>query len=249
MKTGAWADSSVISGIMSSVQSIPLSVLFLSLFLATPARSQHNDWVVEVKGEKKVENATLQGLDGDSLKIVSVQYSGPVYVDSVVRLSRNDNHVVPSLVIGAAIGGAIGYYIGNQGDDRNAYSGYYTTSNDMSGAAKGTLIGVCAGGVLGGFAGVFSGKVVHKFVDKKPAERRSILRSILLSEGRAVSPESPIRVEQQSNIVYLKNGSIIRGMMLELIPDSTVRILTADSSVFVFRLSEVERMTTEPAPK
>lgn len=249
MKTSAQPYSSVNFRIMSSAQTIPLCVLFLSLLLTASASSQHNDWVVEVKGGKEVENATLQGLDGDSLRIGSLEYNGTVHVDSVVRLRRSENHVVPSLIVGVVIGGGIGYYIGNQSDDRNLQSGYYSSSTDMSGASKGTLIGVCAGGALGGFAGAFSGKVSYRLAEKSPAERRSTVRAILVSEGRTVSPESPAPGKQQSDIVYLKNGNVIRGTMLELIPDSTVRILTADSSVFVFRLSEVERMTTEPAAK
>ena len=49
------------------------------------------------------------------------------------------------------------------------------------------------------------------------------------------------------DVVYLKNGSIIRGTLLELTPGQMLRIQTADGSLFVYRLDEVERMTKEPA--
>jgi len=45
--------------------------------------------------------------------------------------------------------------------------------------------------------------------------------------------------------VFLKNGSIIRGAILEMIPDSTVKIQTADGNVFVFRVSEIDRIIPE----
>ena len=52
----------------------------------------------------------------------------------------------------------------------------------------------------------------------------------------------------QSNfqeVVYLKNGSIIRGVILEQIPNETIKIATADGNLFVFRMDEVEKITKE----
>ena len=46
--------------------------------------------------------------------------------------------------------------------------------------------------------------------------------------------------------VFLKNGSIIRGAILEMIPDSTVKIHTSDGSLFVFRVSEIEKIIPGP---
>ena len=36
------------------------------------------------------------------------------------------------------------------------------------------------------------------------------------------------------DVVYLKNGSIIRGLVLETIPNQTVKIQTVDRNIFVF---------------
>lgn len=47
------------------------------------------------------------------------------------------------------------------------------------------------------------------------------------------------------DVIYLNNGSIIRGMVIETIPDSLVKIQTADGSLFVFEMSEVTRITKE----
>jgi hypothetical protein len=51
------------------------------------------------------------------------------------------------------------------------------------------------------------------------------------------------------DVVYLKNGSIIRGVMLEFIPDQSVKIQTADRNIFVFKMEEVEKITKEPIGK
>ena len=53
----------------------------------------------------------------------------------------------------------------------------------------------------------------------------------------------------QSNyqdVVYLKNGSIIRGVIIEQVPSESIKIETADKSVFVFQMDEIERFTKEP---
>ena len=55
----------------------------------------------------------------------------------------------------------------------------------------------------------------------------------------------------QSNlqdVVYLKNGSIIRGIIGEINPNQPVRIETADRNVFVFKWDEIEKITKEPQP-
>jgi hypothetical protein len=45
--------------------------------------------------------------------------------------------------------------------------------------------------------------------------------------------------------LYLKNGSIIKGTIIEFVPDSTVKIRTADSSVFVYPSIEILKITKE----
>lgn len=53
----------------------------------------------------------------------------------------------------------------------------------------------------------------------------------------------------QSNyqdVVYLKNGSIIRGVIIEQVPNKSIKIETADRSVFVYQMDEIEKLTKEP---
>ena len=53
----------------------------------------------------------------------------------------------------------------------------------------------------------------------------------------------------QSNlqdVVYLKNGSIIRGIIIEQVPNLSIKIQTIDRNVFVFKMDEIEKLTKEP---
>lgn len=55
--------------------------------------------------------------------------------------------------------------------------------------------------------------------------------------------------QQWQDVVYLKNGSIIRGVIVEQVPGKSLTIKTADGNVFVFDLQEVEKMTREEPKK
>ena len=47
------------------------------------------------------------------------------------------------------------------------------------------------------------------------------------------------------DVVHLKNGSIIRGMVIETIPNETIKIRTSDGSIFVCSFDDVEKITKE----
>ena len=47
-------------------------------------------------------------------------------------------------------------------------------------------------------------------------------------------------------VVYLKNGSIIRGIIVEQVPNESLKIQTADGSLFVFEMDQVQKITKEP---
>lgn len=46
--------------------------------------------------------------------------------------------------------------------------------------------------------------------------------------------------------VYLKNGSVIKGVIVEYQPEKSVKILTSDNSVFVCNVDDIEKVTREP---
>lgn len=47
------------------------------------------------------------------------------------------------------------------------------------------------------------------------------------------------------DVVHLKNGSIIKGTVTEIIPDKHIKIATADGSIFVYEMSEIDKMSKE----
>lgn len=46
-------------------------------------------------------------------------------------------------------------------------------------------------------------------------------------------------------VVYLKNGSVVRGNVIEQVPNVSLKIQTADGSVFAYQMSEVDKITKE----
>ena len=47
------------------------------------------------------------------------------------------------------------------------------------------------------------------------------------------------------DVVYLKNGSIIRGIIIEQTPNKSIKIQTSDNNVFVYDMFEIEKMAKE----
>lgn len=45
--------------------------------------------------------------------------------------------------------------------------------------------------------------------------------------------------------VYLKNGSVVKGAIIEQVPNESLKIKTGDGSIFVFQMSEVTKITKE----
>ncbi len=54
-----------------------------------------------------------------------------------------------------------------------------------------------------------------------------------------------IFAQERIDVVYLKNGSIIKGTIIEQIPNVSIKIETKDGSVFFYKIDEVEKMTKE----
>lgn len=55
--------------------------------------------------------------------------------------------------------------------------------------------------------------------------------------------------QQKRDVVYLKNGSIIRGTILEMTPNQSVKIETTDGSIFIYKMDEIEKTTSEEIPR
>lgn len=62
----------------------------------------------------------------------------------------------------------------------------------------------------------------------------------ILFAGLAVPAQSNAR-----DVVYLKNGSVVKGVIIEQIPGVSIKIETADGSIFVYKVEELEKITKE----
>jgi hypothetical protein len=58
----------------------------------------------------------------------------------------------------------------------------------------------------------------------------------------AVTPENAY---PYMDVVYLKNGSIIKGIIVEQYPNVQIKIQTKDGNLFVFKMDEIEKITKE----
>jgi hypothetical protein len=56
-----------------------------------------------------------------------------------------------------------------------------------------------------------------------------------------------IALSQQvyEEVVYLKNGSIIKGTIIEQVPDVSIKIQTKDGNIFTYQMEEIDRITKE----
>ena len=54
-----------------------------------------------------------------------------------------------------------------------------------------------------------------------------------------------IFAQDTHDVIYLKNGSVIKGQITELIPDKHVKIETSDGNIFVYTFSDVEKIEKE----
>lgn len=55
------------------------------------------------------------------------------------------------------------------------------------------------------------------------------------------------KAQNMQDVVYLKNGSIIRGIIIEQVPNVSLKIRTGDGSIFAYNVDEVEKITKEQA--
>ena len=53
--------------------------------------------------------------------------------------------------------------------------------------------------------------------------------------------------QDYQEVICLKNGSVIRGTIVEQQPNVLLKVKTADGSIFVYPMNEVEKITKEEA--
>jgi hypothetical protein len=98
------------------------------------------------------------------------------------------------------------------------------------------------------------GIIVFLFVSLIVGLLLALLGLVLMASGKSSNSQpraagEPAREEKKIeyvDVLYLQNGSIIRGMILELVPNVQVKIQTNDGSVFVYTMDQVLRITKQP---
>ncbi len=55
--------------------------------------------------------------------------------------------------------------------------------------------------------------------------------------------------EDYIDVVYLKNGSVIKGIIIEQIPGQTIKIKTSDGSIYVTQVQDITKIAKEEAQK
>ena len=73
--------------------------------------------------------------------------------------------------------------------------------------------------------------------------KKLLLFLMVLVAGAAMSLQA--QVQQYEDVVYLKNSSIVRGIIIEQIPNESLKIQTREDNVFVYKMDEVEKITKE----
>jgi len=58
----------------------------------------------------------------------------------------------------------------------------------------------------------------------------------------ALIPTMSFGQSNYQDVVYLNNGSIIRGTIIEQVPNKSIKIETADRNVFVYQIDEIEKI-------
>lgn len=51
--------------------------------------------------------------------------------------------------------------------------------------------------------------------------------------------------QSYTEVVYLKNGTIIRGLIIEEVPNTSLKIQTSDGSIFAYKMEEIQKITKE----
>lgn len=72
-----------------------------------------------------------------------------------------------------------------------------------------------------------------------------MLRFALLTCLIAFATTSQVFAQQMEDVVHLKNGGIVRGIIIEQIPGESLKIQTRDGNVLVFAMDEIARLSKD----
>ena len=73
---------------------------------------------------------------------------------------------------------------------------------------------------------------------------RTSLKKLLLATFLCAASVT-MNAQNLQEVVYLKNGGIIRGLIIEQKPNESLKIQTVDGNVFVYKMDEIDKITKE----
>lgn len=79
----------------------------------------------------------------------------------------------------------------------------------------------------------------------KSCMKTTLALSIVIMAIVLLLPSSASCQADYDDVVYLKDGSIIRGVIIEQIPGESIKLKTKDGNIFVFKTEEIEKFTKE----
>ena len=50
-----------------------------------------------------------------------------------------------------------------------------------------------------------------------------------------------------TDIIYLKNGSVIHGIIIEQVPGQSIKVQSGENNIFVYKMEEIDKITKDPA--
>lgn len=71
------------------------------------------------------------------------------------------------------------------------------------------------------------------------------MKKILLLLVLLISFSTYSNAQNYTEVVYLKNGSVIKGVIIEQIPNVSLKVKTTDGSLIICNMSDVEKITKE----
>ncbi len=65
------------------------------------------------------------------------------------------------------------------------------------------------------------------------------------SKGNSKDSHTVDTEKKMEDVIYLKNGAIVRGIIIEQVPNKTVEIKSNDNNYFIFKMDEVQKIAKE----
>ncbi len=65
------------------------------------------------------------------------------------------------------------------------------------------------------------------------------------SKGNSKDSHTVNTEKKLEDVIYLKNGAIVRGIIIEQVPNKSVEIKSNDNNYFIFKMEEVQKITRE----